>query len=135
MKQHPSAYIITDVKDSNIKALQIMLKTLPHATRRVIPQIYDPDNFDNVKELGFQQIIWTLYRVSMSNEKVVTRLQKFDGAFAITMPEQRARSILPKKLKALGIPTYVHTINSPEKLDTYTKMYGITEIYTDFILP
>lgn len=136
MSNNPSAYIVTDVKDNNIKALKTMLEILPNAKRRVIPQIYNPNNYSEVKKLGFEQIIWTLYRVpSMSNEEIVDWVRKFDGPFAITMPEKRAKSILPRQLKKMNVPSYVSTINSPEKSDEYLRIFGVTEIYTDFLQP
>ena len=135
MKKNPSAYIVTDVKDSNIKALKIMLETLPDAKRRVIPQIYLPQNFSDVKKLGFEQIIWTLYRISISNEEVINWVKSFKEPIAITMPQNRAKSILPEKLKKMNVPTYVHTVNSPEESNEYLTAFGVTEIYTDFLQP
>lgn len=135
MSKNPSAYIVTDVKTNNRKALKIILRTLPDAARRVIPQIYFPENFSEIKKLGFEQIIWTLYRVSLNNEEIVNWVKKFEGPVAVTMPRYQATSTLPQQLKKLNIPSYVHTINAPDKLNFYQKKFGITEIYTDFLHP
>jgi len=135
MKNNPSAYIVTDVKENNPKALKIILKTLPNAKMRVIPQVYNPDNFLKIQDMGFEQVIWTLYRYSGSNNKVLNWAKRFHGAFAITMPENRAAATLPADLRKLHIPTYVHTINSPQKSEIFSTHYKITEIYTDFLQP
>lgn len=135
MKKNPAAYIVTDVKDNNIKALKIMLQTLPDARTRLIPQMYKPKNLSKVKKLGFDQMVWALYRVSISNEEVVKWVKKHKGNMAIAMPEERARSSLPKKLARMSVPSYVHTINSPEKSREYMNTFGVTEIYTDFLQP
>jgi len=136
MKKNPSSYVVTDVKDNNLEALKMIHSTLPDANRRVIPQIYYPKTFYPVKELGFKQVIWTLYRVSrMRNDEVIDWALQFSGPIAITMPKIRAKSTLPKLLAKLNIPTYVHTINSPDVLRNYFDNYKITEVYTDFLHP
>ncbi len=135
MKLNPSATIITDVKEDNIKALKLVIATLPNATTNVIPQIYNPNNFDTIKSLGFDQIIWTLYRYDGSNEQVLAWVQKFSASFAVTMPKKRAKSTLPKELKNKNIPSYVHTINQVSEAKKYMNKHGITEIYTDFLVP
>ena len=135
MNENPSAYIITDVKEKNLKALEIILEKLPNAKRRVIPQIYEPHNFQKIKDLGFEQVIWTLYRYRGSNDEVVDWIEQFDGPFAITMPKNRAESTLPRELEERHIPTYVHTVNATQEMEKFVNKFGITEIYTDFLQP
>ncbi len=136
MRDNPVAYIVTDVKSGrNIEALKRIYDTLPDAGRRVIPQIYNPKNFDAIKEFGYEQIIWTLYRFGGSNDEVLNWVERFRGPIAITMPKERAESTLPMELKKRGIPTYVHTVNTGEELESFVAKFGITEIYTDFLQP
>ncbi len=135
MLNNPSSYIVTDVKEDNLKALRIISEVLPSANKRVIPQIYQPENFNTVKNLGFEQVIWTLYRSAAKVDEVIDWVLKFEGSVAVTMPEQRAKTVLPKLLSKINVPTYVHTINSLEKEADYLTTYGISEIYTDFLIP
>lgn len=135
MHEHPSAIIVTDVKQDNVKALRLIAKQLPDSARRVIPQIYYPENFQVVKEMGFEQIIWTLYRIRIGNAQVLKRSENWPRPFAITMPKKRAQSLLPTELSARGIPTYVHTINSAEEMNQFLNELGVQEIYTDFLAP
>ncbi len=135
MNENPAAIIVTDVKENNITALKMISSTLPNANKRVIPQIYQPKNFDIIKALGFEQIIWTLYRFSGSADEVLSWTAKFQQPFAITMPKRRVKSILPEELNRRHIPTYVHTINSAEELEKLVTTLLITEIYTDFLPP
>ena len=135
MINNPTAYIITDIKERNIKGLKILLERIPEAKSRIIPQIYFPENFIKIKELGFEQVIWTLYRYSGSNKQVLEWVDKFYGPFAITMPKERSKSRLSKKLKNRHIPTYVHTINSKRIKDNLLNNFSVTEIYTDFLFP
>ena len=109
------------------------MAAIPDAPRRVIPQIYRARNFHAIKQLGYEQIIWTLYRYRYDNEQVLEEVHMLSGPVAITMPRHRADSNLPMELNLLGIPTYVHTINSAEESHRYRTEQGVTEIYTDFL--
>lgn len=135
MAAHPESVIVTDVRGSNLKALRQIGKTLPNARQRVIPQIYKPANHDRVKKLGFDQVIWTLYRYGGTDQEVIQQAEQFEGRFAIAMPTNRARSPLPSALAQRGIPTYVHTVNNKEARDMYLQEYGVTEIYTNRLAP
>ncbi len=135
MQENPLAYIVTDVKDDNLKALKRIHDVLPDADHRVIPQIYQPKNFSAVNKMGFQQIIWTLYRYSGSGYEVISWVQRWQAAVAVTMPRERAASALPGALGSRGIPTYVHTINQREEMNMFLTKYGVTEIYTDYLIP
>lgn len=133
MKENPSASIITDVKEKNIEALKIILKELPNAKIRVIPQIYHPENFEIIKDFGYKKIIWTLYRYNGDNQDVLNWVKQFRGPFGITMQKSKAESTLPKELQKRGIPSYVHTVNTTQEAEKYINIFGITEIYTDFL--
>lgn len=135
MKKNPSAFIVTDMKEDNLRGLKIIAETIPEFERRIIPQVYDPRNYNKVKRMGYKQIIWTLYRYNGSDDDVLAWVDKFDGPFAITMPKNRGISDLPKNLATKHIPTYVHTINSLEEKNRLVNTFGVTEIYTDFLHP
>lgn len=135
LRENPSAYVVTDIRGDNLKALRLIHDVIPDAENRVIPQIYNPRNFRVVSEMGFQQIIWTLYRYSGSGFDVIQWVESWNAAVAVTMPKERAASALPKALAARGIPTYVHTVNKKDELVEFVDKYGVTEIYTDFLAP
>ena len=135
MTAHPNSVLISDVKGNNISALKDIFNVIPDAAQRVIPQIYNPKNFSVVKKIGFDSVIWTLYRYKGSDQSVIYWLSQFDGKVAVTMPKYRAQKGLGHELKKLNITSYVHTINSETEMELYKSKYNITEIYTDFILP
>jgi glycerophosphoryl diester phosphodiesterase len=132
---NPGTYIVTDVKEDNLKALQLISKSTPHFKKRIIPQIFVPEDFYKVKKMGYEQIIWTLYGYGGDDDKVISSAKQFDGSFAITMPKDRAKSSLPTRLGQMGIPTYAHTINALDEESELKKVYNVTEIYTDFLEP
>ena len=135
MKQNTAAFIITDIKEDNLEGLKIISENIPEFKRRIIPQIYDPRNYNEVKRMGYKQVIWTLYRYNGSNDEVLHWTEKFDGLFAITMPKNRATSDLPRRLAERRIPTYVHTVNTVEEAHKFINDFGVMEIYTDFLRP
>lgn len=135
LEEHPSATIITDVKDDNIRALEMIAKKVPDFKKRIIPQIYDPSNYERVQRIGFEQIIWTLYRYNGTNKEVLQWVDKFKGPFAITMPRGRAVTYLAHRLARKHIPTYVHTINSLEEANNFFYKFALSDVYTDFLEP
>ena len=134
MEKNKHIKIITDIKEKNIKALRIIAQEIKDYDSRIIPQIYHPSEYKRVKKLGYKNIIWTLYKFSGNNDRVLDQVDHLK-LFAVAMPQKRAKEKLGIKLKEKGIPTYVHTINSKEELRIYKKNFGITEVYTDFLGP
>lgn len=138
LADNTGATVITDIRGGdNADALVKLANAIPNASRRVIPQIYQPEEIAEIIELGFDKFIWTLYRFGGDNTAVVervTELKQLDIPFAITMPTRLARTDLPSQLQNLGVPSYVHTINVQADADVYFNN-GVTEIYTDFLVP
>lgn len=135
MLNNPETTLVTDIKENNIKALNMLLEAIPEASTRVIPQIYKPWDYRTVRNMGYKSIIWTLYKYSGSKNSVLEWAEQFDGSFAITMPKERAESKLPYMLTTRQIPSYVHTINDQDLYARFTASYKVTEIYTDFLSP
>jgi phosphoglycerol transferase len=136
LKENAEAKIITDVKGKeNLRALKLIARSVPEFKSRIIPQLYYPESYKVAKGLGYEQIIWTLYRYKGSNNDVLNWVDKFKGPFAITMPKERANSPLPVMLAKKHVPTYVHTINNREHANIYLNSLGVTELYTDFLAP
>ncbi len=135
MQKNPSSFIVTDVKDDNIRALQIMAEIVPDYASRIIPQIYYPQNYDKVRGMGYEQIIWTLYRYNATNSHVLWWADTFSGPFAITMPRERLEKFLVNSLRKKQIPFYVHTVNTVEEEHDIIDVYGASEIYTDYLHP
>jgi glycerophosphoryl diester phosphodiesterase len=135
MDKNPTAIIVTDVKEDNLMALSMISKKIKNYQKRVIPQIYQPQNYNMVKKMGFNSIIWTLYRFNGSLQDVARWSSTFKGPFAITMPTSAAVTGLPGLLGRKGIPSYVHTINSDKETKILKEQYKVTEIYTDFLSP
>ena len=137
MIENPATYIVTDAKEDNIHILEKVRASLPNSSTRVIPQIYFPSRYEVIKNMGYEQMIWTLYRKpTINNSQIVDFVHTYMyGSVAITMPTWRAKTALPKQLQSLNIKSYVHTINRKDELASYQNKFGLTEVYTDYLVP
>ena len=127
--------IVTDIKDTNfnLNGLKLIKESFDEYADRIIPQIYNPEDYNAVKELGYKNIIWTLYAYSGSKDDVYSWVEKMEGLSAVAMFQDVAENGVSTKIKEKGIPVYVHTINDKNIFDYLVKNFGVTEIYTDYL--
>lgn len=131
-REHPDVFIVTDAKADNPSLLAKISENYPELRGQIIPQIYYMEEYIKAQYLGFDKIIYTLYRSSNTHEEILD-FAKHNELLAVTMPIERAKSGLPEKLKELGVFTYSHTINDVELAGKLEDM-GIDGLYTDDLL-
>ena len=127
------AFIVTDVKSENLKALGKISRDFEKYMGIIVPQVYSYDEYDEVMRLGYDNIILTIYRM----ETNLDELKKFSDnrqPFAITMPWGVAKSGIAKYLSNKRTKVYAHTINNIDLLVLLRK-HNVWGIYTDFIHP
>jgi hypothetical protein len=130
MQQNPDKRIVTDVKDANLEALELIAKTYPKLRNQFVPQAYQPDEIAKIKAMGFKDVIWTLYRYEGDEAAVIKHLKK-QNVLALTMNEQRAATGMALRvLDATGVQSYVHTVDDAAKAGCYANL-GIAGVYTD----
>ena len=123
MQQHPDFYVVTDVKDDNDKICAL------------IRQKY-PDEYKTIKNIGFNYIIYTLYRATEDELSADALTEFVNGSrlcavtFWADFPSQRTESF--EALKECGVPLFVHTINDPEEMRSFIDL-GVSGIYTDVV--
>jgi glycerophosphoryl diester phosphodiesterase len=130
LKRHPNVRIVTDVKGDNVAALRQLLDS-GIAGHQLVPQIYHRKELQAVRSLGFQDIIYTLYRdtsVSIPEAIEFARANKV----AVTMHGGRATRHILGEFKKAGVPIYLHTVNDPQIAATFLS-WGATGVYTDFL--
>ena len=134
MADHGDFYIVTDVKDDNIGICTQIRQEYPWLVNNVIVQIYHSDEYDQIRELGFDYIIYTLYNTTeeeLQPDTLAEFIASHDLAgvtFWEDFPEQYADSF--DTLTGMGVPLFVHTVNDKEKMKFYFAA-GMTGIYTD----
>jgi len=131
MRAHPTKRIVTDVKEDNLPALEQIARLHPDLIAGFIPQAYTPADVVEIRKLGFQDVILTLYRYGGTDDEVLAETATLP-LFAVTMSEDRALSgDLPRRLRdANGLSSYAHTLNDPDRVACLLGR-GIAGIYTD----
>ncbi len=128
---HPGARIVTDVKDDNLRALKKIAADYPDLIDRVIPQIYAFEEYEPVWNMGYRNIILTLYVKNYPDAPVLAFAQSHK-LFGVTMWAQRAMGTLPRELEKCKTPVFAHTVNLPEE-QKKLEANGVGGIYTDFL--
>lgn len=130
LDRHDDAIVITDVKGpDNLRALEVIAAS---CADRFVPQIYAPDEYEDVQRLGFGDVILALYRSSLRDDAIVSFARRH-RMLAVTMPKERAASSgLPGRLDAAGVPLYAHTVNDEAEWDRL-RGAGVAGVYTDLL--
>ncbi|AFS77251.1 glycerophosphoryl diester phosphodiesterase [Gottschalkia acidurici 9a] len=121
--------IITDMKKDNIEFLKLISQDYKNIQDQIIPQVYSQGEYFPVKDMGYKDIILTLYKENINDDEVL-EFVKGNTVFAVTMPIERGYSDLPMKLKHINVNTYAHTVNDFYIFEELSKN-GVTGIYTD----
>ena len=135
LKEHPDLYIVTDIKDRNVDGARKIAETYPELVGQFIVQIYQKEEYEQVRELGFEHIILTLYKLSNDEMTDVPALVEFarnHQLFGITFAASLADlDGFVSGLSKNGIPLFVHTVNGEQTCQKYYDM-GISGVYTDY---
>lgn len=134
LKTNPDTYIITDVKDDNIAGISKIGERCPDMKNRFIVQIYAEDEYAKIRELGFEYIIYTLYRLDWNAKTDYKSLSGFAEShpligFTFSYELCDVDGFVDGMLKS-GVPLYIHTVNDETEQQKYFDM-GISAIYTD----
>lgn len=133
LQDNPTVYIITDIKDDNLSGLTQIRDKAGDLKSRFIPQIYYFNEYNDVKNLGFEDIILTTYRL----KSTVSELREFvesNKLFGLTIPEPWAQDEFLNQFINLDTPIFLHTINSKLKASELIEK-RVEGIYTDYLYP
>ncbi|MEP6343529.1 MAG: glycerophosphodiester phosphodiesterase family protein [Maricaulaceae bacterium] len=136
LKKHPDVKIITDVKGSNYQCLETIKSMMDGRTDQIIPQIYAPEEHQDIKALGYENIILTVYNLRL-NVETLAQLADFSQAndlFAITVPQRWINQDIDTWRPDAGTHLFTHTINNTAKAEHF-KTLGVLGFYTDYIIP
>ncbi len=131
LKNHQDAYIITDTKEDNLEFLQVLAEKSGRLKKQMIPQIYHFEEYEPTKQLGFDKIILTTYRLGVDFAENKDFFSK-NKLFAITIGDVLATEDFLKNLKNMGLKVAVFTVNNPERVKALENM-GVNYFYTDVL--
>ncbi len=130
MRAHPAKRIVTDVKSEPMRALALIAGRHPDLLGRFVPQAYQPEEIDALRDLGFEDVIWTLYRYGGDAKKVIAEARARHPS-ALTMPAEMASSgVMAEVAQATGIPLFAHTVNDPATVSCLLAA-GAAGVYSD----
>lgn len=131
LKDKADVKIITDIKHRNMEGLTVIAERFPSLKSQFIPQFYQPEEYQLVKNLGFDDMIWILYQYKGSKQSVVELSQDMD-LMAVSMRARQAKNNTFQQLLNHH-RIFVYTINKQPILKKLFYKYGITGFYTDFL--
>ena len=134
LRENDGAYIVTDIKDDNIAGCRAIAEFCPDLKNRFVVQIYDESEYDAVRELGFEYVIFTLYCLDWNAKTDWRALGQFAEdhpliGFTFSSELCSVEGYVDGMLRS-GVPLYIHTVNEGE--EAYFAM-GISGIYTDIV--
>lgn len=133
LEDNPQVYIITDVKDDNVNGLAQIRDKAGDLKSRFIPQIYSFSEYDDVKSLGFEDIILTTYKLKTTGDELSAFVEQ-KKLFALTIPESWVKDEVINRFNTLDIPIFTHTINSKVRASELMEK-GVEGLYTDYLYP
>jgi glycerophosphoryl diester phosphodiesterase len=134
LRENEGTYIVTDIKDDNLAGAAAIAEFAPDLKNRFIVQIYDESEYDAIRALGFEYIVYTLYRLDWGPKvdwKALGEFSKTHPLIGFTFSyELCSVNGYVEGMQKSGTPLYIHTVNGEEEQQPYFAM-GITGIYTD----
>ena len=136
MREDEDLYIVTDMKMGFGTGCRMLKKYVRGMQDRVIVQIYNASAYDTARNLGYRNIIFTLFRQQKDDEKLMRQMRSLSGRAPLvgfTIEEERVRtSDLVKTAQECGVPVYSHTVNSGS-LASKLRADGVSAFYTDCV--
>ena len=134
LRENPGKRIVTDVKSANPEALKLIAARYPDLVDRFVPQVYQPQEYPLARSLGFDDVLWTLYRYDGDDQDVLAWI-RFMDLYGLVMPvAEVGRGLARRAQEETGVLSWVHTINSNAAADAMKRL-GVTEIMTDRLPP
>ena len=136
LRRHEGLYIVTDVKEDNLRAAELIRDTCPDLMDRFIIQIYNESQYDAIRALGFEHILFTLYMMPWNvktDTEYLARFARTHPLLGYTFADVLCdRAGYVEGMKKAGVPLYVHTVNDPQRQEALFRM-GISGVYTDCV--
>lgn len=129
--EYEDFYVVTDSKDDNVEACRIIARDAPEFINRFIIQIYHASEYEKIRELGFKNVIYTLYRTSQEEREISLLIDfaKSHPLIGFTYWYYFAETYLDSFSKN-KIPSYIHTVNDKNEQAEFFNL-GVSAIYTD----
>lgn len=131
--QHKDATVISDIKSENVGLLGIIKEKYPHIYSGIIPQIYSFDQYDPVKDLGYQNILLSVCKLDAPGKDILDFCSSH-SLFGASLYDDGINYDLLHELNDMGIRTFIHPVN---EYNQYIKLResGAYGVFTDYLEP
>lgn len=134
VRQTPDVRIVLDLKSGGVEAYAQLAAAHPDLMARFVPQVYQPQDYATVRDLGYADVIWSLYQYTGDDASVLAALPQMD-LLGLAMPPERLQTGLARAARdATGVLTWTHTVNTLAELDAALQS-GAAEVFTDDLTP
>lgn len=133
----PDVRIVTDTKDGydRYTALYAIAEQYPEYLHRFIAQAYRFEHVPRLRDLGFEDVIVTLYLMPpefFDTPEEIARLAAEYEVYAVTIQEYGITPDYAARLGVWDIRFFAHTVNSPARAEELRAM-GFYGIYTQLL--
>ena len=139
--EKPETMIVSDVKDDNTACMRLIAERWPSYRDHFIVQIYHASEYDEIRELGYPYILFTIYRTKAEEHsyQALRDISASRNLVSFTIP---AKWTIPDKkpsfagefdlIRTLRTQMYCHTVDKPERMKECLDM-GFDAIYTNVV--
>jgi glycerophosphoryl diester phosphodiesterase len=129
--KHADAVLITDFKHDAVPGLALLSREMADVQKQIIPQIYQPRQYEKVRRLGYTNVIWTLYKMrgGMTNERL-NKILSQKKLYAVTVQKQRIAKVnLSKVMQKHKVPLFTHPVDECAELKPLMRA-GVSGFYS-----
>ena len=134
MHEHPDLTVITDAQGDNLRISKKLAEAWPELRDRFIIQIYHESEYDPIRELGFQNLIYTLYRAADEERNLweIARFAEKHELVGITIQKEQFYSAKNRIAMAhCGLPFMFHTVDDAAEIEAMLRKPYVAAVYTD----
>lgn len=134
MREHPDLTVITDAQGDNLRISRKLAEALPDLMDRFIIQIYHESEYDPVREYGFQNLIYTLYRAADEERNLweIAHFAEKHALVGITIQKEQFYSAKNRIAMAhCGLPFMFHTVDDAAEIEAMLRKPYVAAVYTD----
>ena len=134
MREHPDLVIITDAQGDNLDISRKIAEGWPDLRDRFIIQIYHEREYDPIREMGFRNLIYTLYRADDEERNLweIAHFAETHELVGVTIQKEQFYSMKNRIAMAhCGVPFMFHTVNDASEIEAMLRKPYVAAVYTD----
>ena len=134
MREHPDLYIITDAQGDNLEISRKLADDWSDLRDRFIIQIYHECEYNPIREMGFRNLIYTLYRAGDEERNLwkTAHFAETHELVGITIQKEQFYNVKNRIAMAhCGVPFMFHTVNDPAEIEAMLQKPYVAAVYTD----